>query len=299
MNTTTHTAPVSSRQVSRPVGIPAKGLTRAPKLSFGGVLRAEWIKLSSLRSVRIIVLLAVVGGIALNSLVSIAASFDYGTGGYFGSDAASLQGYLLMVSTFSAPFMALIFGALGVFAIGSEYSSGMILSTLIAVPSRTPVFVAKGIVAAALSFVMGLILTVVSLAVAVLAIPDAGAHLFTAPVLTGALGAVLFLTLITAFAYGVAALLRSTAGGIVVVLGIMFVLPIAMMIMVQFIHWDWLPTVMGYLPDQLGSTLTSGVQDVTENPEAFGYGKALACMIGWVAAVTIPAAITFNARDAR
>ncbi|MBC9954698.1 ABC transporter permease [Leucobacter sp. cx-42] len=299
MTTPTSTAPIASRAVSRPVGILAKGLTEAPRLSFGGVIRSEWIKLSSLRSIRIIVLLTLVGGIALNLLIALVASSEYATTDFANAGAEMHQSYLLTVATFASPFMALVFGALGVFAIGSEYSSGMILSTLIAVPGRKAVFIAKAIVTAALALGMGLILTITSLGLAILSFPTAGDQALSAPVVTGILGTTLFLTLITVFALGIAALLRSTAGGIVVVVGIMFVLPIAVAILAGFSTWEWPYELSRYLPDQLGSTLAQGIQDPEYAYEPFGYWKALLCMFGWATITLVPAGILFAKRDAR
>lgn len=48
-----------------------------------------------------------------------------------------LSEYLLMASTFAAPFLALVFGVLGVFSMASEYSSGMLLSSLAVVVGLT------------------------------------------------------------------------------------------------------------------------------------------------------------------
>ena len=299
MTTPTSTAPISSSTVSRPVGILAKGLTEAPKLNFGGVIRSEWIKLSSLRSIRIIVLLTLIGGIALNLLIALVASSEFGMDGLSQAGDAMHQTYLLTVATFASPFMALVFGALGVFAIGSEYSSGMILSTLIAVPGRKAVFAAKTIVTAILALGMGLILTLVSLGIAVLTFPATGDQVFSGPVISGVLGTALFLTLITTFALGVAALLRSTAGGIVVVVGIMFVLPIAIGILAGLSTWEWPYELSRYLPDHLGATLSQGIQDPELSSESCGYWKALLCMIGWAAITLIPAGVLFTKRDAR
>ncbi|PRI11689.1 ABC transporter permease subunit [Leucobacter massiliensis] len=267
------------------------------KLGFGGVLRSEWIKLSSLRSIRITLLLTVLGGLGLSGLMSLMWS-QQGIG-MFGSGPAALQGYLLFGPALLSSFLALVFGVLGVFAISSEYSSGMILSTLTAVPKRTSVFVAKMLVLAGLSVAAALVIFGGGLGVAVAFMPDAAAQLGSPAVVSGTLGAIAYLTLVALFAFGVSALLRSTAGGIAVVAGVSFVLPIVMQLMTMT-GWSWVPEVSSYLPGSLGSRLAQGVTETAAAaPAGPGFGLAFAAMVLWAAVVVIPALLAFKRRDAK
>ncbi len=283
---------------------PAPGPTGAtrvplpgPGQTFGGVLRSERIKLSSLLSVRLTLLITVLSGLGISTLMAVLMSGEIrdGNAGMFSAGGEGLQSYLLMSSTLSAPFLALIFGVLGVFAISSEYSSGMILSTLTAVPKRTPVFVAKALVLAALSALTAALLVLGGLAVAVLWLPDAAAQLGTTPVVSGALGTIAYLVLIALFAFGVAALLRSTAGGVAVVAGITFVMPIVFQVL-SITGWEWVGTASMYLPTPLGGTLSQGLTTMPMEP---GYWVALTAMVIWAAVTVVPAAILFKRRDAR
>lgn len=277
------------------------GATRAPLpgpgQTFGGVLRSERIKLSSLLSVRFTLLITVLSGLGISTLMAVLMSGEIrsGNAGMFGAGAEGLQSYLLMASTLSAPFLALIFGVLGVFAISSEYSSGMILSTLTAVPKRTPVFVAKALVLAALSAITATVLVLGGLGVAVLCLPDAAAQIGTTPVISGALGTIAYLVLISLFAFGVAALLRSTAGGVAVVAGITFVMPIVFQVL-SMTGWEWVGTASMYLPTPLGGTLSQGLTTMPMEP---GYWQAFIAMVVWAAVTVVPAAILFKRRDAR
>ena len=273
---------------------------RAPlpghRQTFGGVLRSERIKLSSLLSVRLTLLITVLSGLGISTLIAVLWSSEMRAGdAMFGGGEAGLQSYLLLSSTLSAPFLALIFGVLGVFAISSEYSSGMILSTLAAVPKRTPVFLAKALVLAVVSALTATLLVVGGLAVAIICTPDAAAQLTSRPVVTGALGTIAYLVLISLFAFGVAALLRSTAGGIAVVAGITFVLPIVFQVL-SMTGWEWVGTASAYLPTPLGGTLSQGI---TELPMEPGFWQALVAMVIWAAVTVVPAAILFKRRDAR
>ncbi|WP_053383820.1 ABC-2 transporter permease [Leucobacter celer] len=293
-------------------GSPARGARPAApahRLTFSGVLRSERIKLTSLRSIRLTLLITVLFGLGLSAMIALLWSRDIGgEGAMISSDPAGLQTYLLIVSTFTAPFLALVFGVLGVFAISSEYSSGMILSTLTAVPRRSPVFAAKALVTAGIAAATALILVLGGLGIAVAFLPEAAAQIVSTAVISGALGTVAYLVLIALLAFGIAGLLRSTAGGIAVVAGLTFVLPIAFQLL-TLTGWEWVPTVSAYLPAELGSTLSQGVSESTlaeaatiegaAAPAGPDYWLALVSMVGWSAIAVAPAALAFQRRDAR
>lgn len=300
---TSATLPASSHvNAGAPTGQAA--IRTGHRLGVGGVLRSEWIKLGSLRSVRLTLLVTLAAGIALNALIAFVLS-----GEFEGVPAEALSSYLLMTSTFAAPFLALIFGVLGVFTISSEYSSGMILSTLAAVPRRMPVFVAKAVVLSLLAAFTAAVIVGAGLGFGVAALPASAGQLADPVVVSGALGTVGYLVLVALMAFGVAGLLRSTAGGIAVVVTLTFVLPIAFQ-MLSLTGWEWVPVVANYLPTPLGSVLSQGLVDsaaatgaVTVEGQAVangpGYWEALGSMAAWAAAPIVPAAILFKTRDAK
>jgi len=259
------------------------------------VLRSERIKLASLRSIRITLATTLFLGLALSIMIAALWSADVGTGGVIPVDPLGYQSYLLMVATFSAPFLALVFGVLGVFAISSEYSTGMILSTLAAVPRRTPVLVAKAAVTAVVAAITAGILVVGGLGIGVAFLPLAAPELGSVAVISGALGTITYLACIALFAFGISALLRSTAGGIAVVAGVTFVLPVVFQVL-SLLEWEWVLTVSNVLPAALGNTLAQGIVEPTGGLSFWG---ALAAMLVWVAAALIPASIAFARRDAR
>ncbi|GAA2831410.1 ABC-2 type transport system permease protein [Leucobacter komagatae] len=273
------------------------GSGRAPRLSFGGVLKSERIKLSSLRSIRITLLITLLAsaGLSLLSAWAMKSSFSYEGVEVFALSGEALQSYLLTVSTFASPFLALIFGVLGVFVMSSEYSSGMILSSLAAVPKRSPMYFGKALVLAAIAAITALVLVVLGLAIGVLFLPDAASEMFSVPVLTGALGAIVYLVCVALLGFGFAAILRSTAGGISVVAGLIFVLPIGFQFL-SMTGWEWVPTVSNYLPLALGSTLSMG--DVAAGTDP-GYWGAMLAIVLWAA---VPAALglaVLKSRDAK
>lgn len=263
--------------------------------TFGGVVRSERIKFSSLRSIRITLALTVLSGLGLSGLIAFILSENPPSAGPL--SAVDLQNHLLMTAAFPAPFLALVFGVLGVFAISSEYTSGMILSTLAAVPRRGRVFAAKTLVLVLIGGLTSLVLVVGGLALAVAMEPEAIAQLTSVPVLTGALGTVAYLLCIALFAFGVAGILRSTAGGIAVVAGVTFVLPVALQVL-SISGWEWVGTVLNFTPMAIGNVLAQGLTDVTANLTP-NFWQSLIAMVVWAAVTVIPAAILFNRRDAK
>lgn len=168
---------------SRPVRAPHKPLT------FGGVLKSERIKLLSLRSMRVTLLVTVFGGLAMSAMIALLWASEVPET----AAATEIQNYLLLAATFATPFLALIFGMLGVFAIASEYSSGMILSSLAAVPRRGMLFAGKAVVTTLIAAVTALVLVIGGLVIGMAVMPSSAAQLFTPEVLSGVLGTVAYL----------------------------------------------------------------------------------------------------------
>lgn len=119
---------------------------------------------------------------------------------------------------------------LGVLIITGEYSSGMILTTLAAVPQRTIVFAAKALMLTGAVAVGGLIAVLGSVLAGHVLLPHVGDQALLSlshdPTLRAVLGTVLYLVLIGLLSLGVATVIRDSATGIGVVLGLLYVLPI-------------------------------------------------------------------------
>ena len=112
------------------------------RVTFPRVLRSEWIKLRSLRSTvwSFAIVIAVSAGLALLMGLGIPAAD--------GAVPADTQTTLvLQASLFGVFFGQLVIAVLGVLVISGEYSTGMIRSTLTAVPRRLPALWAKAVVA--------------------------------------------------------------------------------------------------------------------------------------------------------
>lgn len=270
------------------------------RLTFGGLLRAERIKLSSLRSIRFTLAATLLAGFGLSGLIALLWNTE-AMAPEGAQTAVDLQQYLLMTASISAPFIALVFGVLGVLVMSSEYASGLILSTLVAAPRRGSVFLAKALVLACTAAITAVVVIGGGLLLGVLFKPEATEQLFTTQVMTGALGTAAYLTLLALFAFGIATLTRNAAAGIGIVAGVTFVAPIAFSMLLMS-GWEWVPAVLDYLPTQLGNTLSMGLVSVADAEAmgitGIGYGASILAMVGWAALTVIPAAIVFRRRDA-
>ena len=267
----------------------AASVTTRSGLSFVGVLRSEWIKLWSLRSTvwSFALVLAVSVGMAL--LMSMATQMDQ-SGAVLTPD--SKIGIVVTAATVGIFFAQMIVAVLGVMAVTGEYSTGMIKSSLTAVPKRLPMLAGKAIVVFVATYLVGLgsILASYLVASPILAQRDIGASLAEPEMLRGLFAGPLFLALIAVFALGLGTIFRSTAGGIATALGILLVLPIVL----ALIPAEWAVTATPYLIGNAGPEIVSpsGFSAIEEG------WQNLLVVIGWVAVSTVIGAVLLKRRDA-
>ena len=117
----------------------------------GDVLRSEWVKLRSVRSTFWALAVTVLLGIALGAVISAVTAHSYAKF----SVSEKLSWDPTGVSGAGMAIAQLAIAVLGVLCISSEYSSGMIRTSLIAVPRRGRVLAAKSLVFAGVTFVVG------------------------------------------------------------------------------------------------------------------------------------------------
>lgn len=281
--------------LAEPTAQPLPRASAVPgRLSFDGVLRSEWIKLLSLRSILwsigVMLILSWAGSILMAAAM---AGTEFAT-----ADAIPLL--VTQAGTFTSNLTVLVMGVLGVLAITNEYSSGMMLSTLSAVPKRTPVFAAKALVVASLGLVVGALSTFGGALIAAILFGSDGFAAFGQPeVLVSLLGTTFYLTLAGLLSYGIGALLRSSAGAISIVVVLMFVSTLVFQIL-MITGWEWVMAVAEWLPADLGNQLATSalMTDVPADEAGVGYWAALGGLAVWAAAALVPAAILFETRDA-
>lgn len=244
----------------------------AHRLSFGRVLRSEWIKLASLRSTwwSLGIAAALQVGIAL---MIAAASRGFG------------EGYPA-VSAIVAPtqFTMLVAGILGAIVITGEYSTGMIRSTLTAEPRRGTVLVAKAIVVALVMAVSTIVMLGVSLAVT---IPVFGADgvewsdpaFSTVPLAYTVLAMVAFALIGLAFGF----IIRNGAGAIAATVGLLFVLPIVSSLFTMAGDgWRWVVDAADHLPMMAAQAVTTpGMTDLTQGTIDLIAWPAVGLILAW------------------
>src|SRR6516225_4123662 len=115
------------------------------------VLASEWIKLRSVRSTYLVLLFAAAAAVGIGYLVAHAHATHWAT-----MTAAERAAYDPVSDSFTGLGLAqLAFGALGVLAISSEYTTGLIRTTFAAVPRRRAVIAAKAAVIGVISLLVG------------------------------------------------------------------------------------------------------------------------------------------------
>jgi predicted anti-sigma-YlaC factor YlaD len=252
-----------------------------------GVFKSEWTKLYSLRSTRYALLATVLMTIGFGIIASAATVSRWGS--MTAADKASFDP--LSTSLLGVSFGVLSIGVLGVMLIAGEYTTGMIRSTMTAVPKRLPVLWGKAGVYALVAFVLAIPSALIAFFAgqAILS----GKHLqiaFSHPGVAGAvLGAAGYLTLVGLFAMGLAAILRNTAAGIATFAGVMFVLPPLISILPSSIA----NSIDPYLPSNAGQAM----MQIGQHAHTLSPGAGLAVFAGYVVAVIAAAAVLLVKRD--
>jgi ABC-2 type transport system permease protein len=146
-------------------------------------------------------------------------------------------------------------GVLGVLAITGEYATGLIRTTVTAVPRRTPVVLGKAVVVAAATFAVSLPAAFAAFLAgqAVFAPENLDVSLTGPGVLRAVIGAALYLTVVALLGLGLGALLRSTAGAVSALFGVLF----ALQMVAGFLPDDRSDEVVRYLPSPAGLAVTN------------------------------------------
>jgi ABC-2 type transport system permease protein len=219
-----------------------------------GLLAAEWTKIRSVRSTVWSLLAFVVVAIGFSSLVILVINNTWNSAG---SHPNHVQLVVDPTAVLFGPgfFLGqLAICVLGAIVITSEYSTGAIRSSLLAVPLRLPMLAAKAIVFGLLALVVSAI-TVFSVFFITTAIIRGHVSItLSQPGVTQAtIGAILYLTVLGLFSLGIGGLIRHTAGAISTVIGLVLVVPPLVGLIpgtiANHIH-GYLPTVAGVLVAQ-------------------------------------------------
>jgi ABC-2 type transport system permease protein len=296
----------------------------AGRAGLRGTLASEFTKLRSVRSTYWTILALVVVSVGL------AAALGFGAVAQIHNNP---QNKALFDATQNSNGVfvqlgQLIVVVLGAMVITSEYSTGMIRTSLTAMPRRGTVFLSKLIILLSATLVIALVTSFIAFFVgqAVMSGTGVSASLFhatTVPanaimsppaggpgngppivtfqgtyviaastVLTSVIGDALFVTLAALIAFGFGAIIRHTAGAITSGIGLLFVLSIIIQILPDTWRWD----IMRFFPDAAGRVVWATVNP--DNPHLWSVWPQMGVTAIWAAVLIGIGGYLFKKRDA-
>jgi ABC-2 type transport system permease protein len=280
--------------MSRALDAPPALTRHAPPTAVTGLrdaLQAEWTKLRTTPGTFGLLVAAIALTVAVSAAAAAAARCPAPG---CGQDPArvSLTGiYLGQV----------VVAIVAVLTISGEYSSGMIRTTLAAMPRRTTVLAAKAALVTGLTLAAGTFAIAGSLLAGRLILPGHGftaAHGFAplsladGPVLRAAAGSVLYLALIALLSLGTATAVRESAAAIGIVLGVLYLFPIVAAV-VSDPHLQRHLQQIAPMTAGLEIQATTGLRSLPIGPWA-----GLGVLAAWAAAALLGGGLVLRLRDA-
>src|SRR4051794_31356381 len=268
------------------VTTPAERTSMVPAATtrFDRVLRAETLKMFSLRST----------GWTLLALVAVTVGFGvlicWGVSQGTPEDQAGTEWASLPLTGLGLGQLAM--AVLGAMTVSSEYTTGGIRSTLIAVPGRLRLLSAKGLVFLVVAFVVGLIVCFAAFEVARLFIDESHRPSLGDPDVPRLLiGGALYVAGSGMYGFAFGALLRQTAAAITAAVAVLIVLPP----LSQLLPGDWGSWIQNHF------TSNAGLQVMSTTPPTDGalgvWEGYLWFTLEWVL-LLVAAAFLMRRRDA-
>ncbi|MEU1369149.1 ABC transporter permease subunit [Streptomyces sp. NPDC005803] len=258
---------------------------------FGRALRAEWTKLRSAGGTGRLLLLAIGLTVAVGCGTAKAVKCpDSGCG----QDAVKLA--LSGVTVGQA-----VIAVFAVLAVSGEYGTGMIRTTLTAVPNRLTVLTAKATVLITVVLASGTVAVLASLLAGRYILPGNGfteAHgyppltLADGSTLRAAGGSVLYLVLIALIGLGVATAVREAATAIGIVLGLLYLFPVVTQVVDDP---EWQRHLQQISPMTAGLAVQATVQ-LRNLP--IGPWPGLSVLAAWSATALLVGSLLLHGRDA-
>ena len=240
-------------------------------------VRAEWIKLWSLRSTWI------------TSFIAIAS----------GQRPEGQESAKDLITTGLA-FGQIVVSVLGALVITGEYASGQIRSSLAAVPRRGQLLLSKAVVLAIVSFLLGSLSVFLSWAISKPFLGEHAGSLTDAHYAGYIWGSGLVFAGIALMTLGIGFLLRSTAGAITVVVSLLFVILLPLQLAAG--QWNWVNKIINFLPISVSSAvsdpLPEAAQSSAEGAQFLTHGQSIAVFAAWALIPLIAAWFVFSRRDA-
>src|SRR5580692_7787745 len=294
-----------------------------------GAIASEFTKIRSVRSTywTLAALLVVSIGIGAAITGGTAASFSHNPANKAAFDATQIS----LIAFFEIG--QLIIAVIAAMVITSEYSTGMIRTSLTAQPRRGTVYAAKAIVLTSLTLIVSLVTSFIAFFVgqALLSSSGVSASLFhsvtipqnanvTCPqqgvggggpppgckvtfsgtdvispttVLLAIIGCALFVTLVAIIAFGIGAMVRHTAGAIAIAIAALFIIPVVEQALPNEWRWD----IMRFLPDAANQVVSVTIGN-NAPAHLWSAWPQLGVTALWAAALLAAGAYLFRKRDA-
>ncbi|MEV7519800.1 ABC transporter permease subunit [Streptomyces sp. NPDC091371] len=257
--------------------------------SFSAVLQSEWTKIRTVASTSwsLISAMVVTVGISAALCAVISNSFE----GMRPEEQATFDPTLASFAGMTLGQLAMI--VFGVLVVGTEYSSGMIRTSLAAVPRRAEFLVGKLVVATGLALVVGLVTSFLSFFLGQAILGDRSIGIDEPNVLRAVIGAGLYMAMIALFSMGVATILRSS------ILSLGILMPFFFLVSNILGAVEATRKVAQYFPDQAGGKIMQvvpGAMGSTEAPYSAWGGFGIMAL--WTLAAVLGGYLVLKKRDA-
>ncbi|UUN29234.1 ABC transporter permease [Streptomyces sp. FIT100] len=257
--------------------------------SVPAVLQSEWTKIRTVASTTWTLVSAFAVTVALSAALCavMAATFD---------DLPELERATFDPTLIS--FSGMVLGQLamvvfGVLVVGTEYSSGMIRTSLAAVPQRATFLFSKIAVAGVLALAVGMVTSFLTFFLGQALLGEHRTTIGEENVLRAVVGGGLYMGLIAIFSMGVAAMLRSS------MLSLGILMPFFFLVSQILAAVPGARDVARYFPDQAGSKIMQVVPDaMNSQPTPYGPWGGLGIMVLWVVAALLGGFAVIKKRDA-
>ncbi|MFI2645664.1 ABC transporter permease [Streptomyces sp. NPDC018610] len=252
------------------------------------VIRSEWTKIRSVASTVWTLSLAVIVTIALGMLISALSKNEFGS--MDPRERLSFDPTFVSFAGMALGQLAMI--VFGVLVVSNEYSTGMIRTSLAAVPRRGAFLASKVAVASALALLVGMATGFAAFFLGQAMLGPLLRTTLDAPgVLRAVIGGGLYMTLIAVFSMGVALMLRSP------MLSLGVLMPFFFLVSNILANVSATRKVGQYLPDQAGSRIMRVLPRVGDDTP-YGPWGGLGIMVLWVIAALVGGYALLRRRDA-
>ena len=274
---------------ARPRTVPGGGY----RAGVAGTLRSELTKIRSVRSTYWTLFLLVAAGVAWSIAYCVGEASRWASMAPqdrlgFDPTQSSVVGLALLGQ--------LVIVVLGTLTLTSEYSTGMIRTSLTVMPRRGVLYGAKAAVLTAVALAVAFVTSFASFFIgqALLTNTHVSATLSQPNVLRAVLGSALYVVLCGLFAFGLGAIIRSTAGAMTAAYGLLFLVPQ----LAKALPSTWYADVDRWLPGGDVVNAITNTQQVNNNPHLFTAWGEFAVFGAYTAILLVLGAVLFRKRDA-